>query len=120
MRISAADAVGEEVHQARVVVPTLHEAELRGSRERLLDLLPAAGDREARVVRGEDEADDDVRAALERALHRLRDPRRPVLHPGEHGQAELALERDARLLGDRVERVVLLDAEPAIALDEIL
>ncbi len=36
------------------------------------------------------------------------------------GRAELALERGARRLGDRVQRVRLLDAEPAIPVDQAL
>ena len=71
-------------------------------------------------MRREHEPDDDVGAGRERGLGRLGDARRPVLHAGEDRQPELALERGARLLGDRVERVVLLDAEAAVALDEVL
>ena len=46
---------------------------------------------------------EEALAGRERALGGVRDPRRPVLHPGEDGQVELGLERRARLLGDRVE-----------------
>jgi hypothetical protein len=42
-----------------------------------------------------------------------------VLHPREHRDTELALERRARLLGDRVQRRTVLDAEAAIPLDEV-
>ena len=56
----------------------------------------------------------------ERLLDRLGDPRRPVAHAGEDGQAELGLERRARRLGDLVQRVRLLDPEPPVARDEIL
>ena len=90
---------------AGLVVPALDEAQLRAAVERLLELLAVAGDREPRVVRREHEPDDRVGAGRERALGRLGDARRPVLHAGEDRQAELALERRARLLGDRVERV---------------
>jgi hypothetical protein len=42
-----------------------------------------------------------------------------VLHAGEHGHAELLLQRRPRLLGDLVERIRVLDAEPTVALDEV-
>ena len=48
------------------------------------------------------------------------DARRPVLHAREDRQPELALERGARLLGDRVQRRRVLDPEAAVALDEVV
>ena len=71
-------------------------------------------------MRRQHEADDDVGARRERRLRGVGDARRPVLHAGEDRQAELVLERGARLLGDRVQRIVLLDPEPAVARDEIV
>src|SRR5947208_2130830 len=81
----------EEADEALVVVPALDEGELGAARERVLQLLPVAGDREAGVVRGEDEADDGGDFRGHGSFGRVRDPRRPVLHPGEDGAAELPL-----------------------------
>ncbi len=120
VRIGAAHTRCEEVDERLAGVPALDEAQLGTAGERGLELLAVAGDRQARVVRREDEADDDVRAGCRRCVGRVRDARSPVLHSGEHRQAELALERRARLLGDRVQRVVLLDAEPAVTRDEVV
>jgi hypothetical protein len=71
-------------------------------------------------VRREDEPRQPLGAARERALDGLRDPRLPVAHPREDGQPELALERRARLIRDRVQRRGLVDPEPPVALDEVL
>ena len=119
VRVGAANAVGEQLDEAGLVVPALDEAELRAAGERALELLAVARDRQRRVVRREHEADDLLGSRGDRRLGRVRDPRRPVLHPGEDRQAQLGLERRARLLGDRVERRGVLDPEPPVALDEI-
>ena len=119
VRVGAADAVGEQLDEAGLVVPALDEAELRAAGERTLELLPVARDRERGVVRREHEPDDLLGSGRDRRIGRVRDARRPVLHPGEDRQPELGLERRARLLGDRVERRGVLDAEPPVALDEI-
>ena len=51
----------------------------------------------------------------------LGDARRPMLHAGEDRDvSELGLERRPRLLGDRVQRRALVDAQSAVALDEVL
>ena len=110
--------VGEQLDEPGLGSPALDERELRAAAERFLELPPVPRDRERRVVRREHEADDRRRAGLERLLDRVGDPRRPVLHPREHGDAELALERGARRLRDRVQRRVL-DAEPPVPLDEL-
>ena len=121
VRVRAPHAVGEKRDEAGIVVPALDEDELRVALgQRLLELRAVAGDRAARVVRREHETDDRRRTGRERRLGRRRDPRLPVLHAGEDGHAELPLECGARLLRDRVERIRVLDAEPAVALDEIL
>ena len=70
-------------------------------------------------MRREHEPDHLLGARRNGRVDRIRDPRRPVLHPREDRQAELGLERFPRLLGDRVERRGVLDAEPPVALDEI-
>src|SRR5204863_736575 len=100
-------------------MPALDEAQISAARERTLELLPVARNRERRVVRRENEPDDFLGARGKCRLRRIRDPRGPMLHPGEDRQAELGLERRARLLGDRVEGRGVLDAEPPIALDEV-
>ena len=112
--------VGEQLDEAGLVVPAVDEAQLGASVERALELLAIALDRERRVVRREHEADDRLGACGERRFRGVGDARRPVLHAGEDGQLELALERGARLLGDRVQRRRVLDPEPAVALDEIV
>ena len=104
VRVGAADAVGEQLDEARLVVPALDEAQLRAAGQRAFELLAVTRDRERRVVRSEDEADDLAGAGGQRGLCRVRDPRLPVLHPGEDRQLELVLERRARLFRDRVER----------------
>src|SRR5438067_9752506 len=119
MRVGAADTIGKQLDEAGLVVPTLDEAELPAAAERTLELLAVARDRERRVVRGEDEADDLLGSGGNRRLGRIRDVRRPVLHPGEDRQAELGFEPRACLLGDRVERRGVLDAEPPLPLDQI-
>ena len=43
-----------------------------------------------------------------------------MAHAGEDGDPELGLERGAGRLGDLVERVRVLDPEPAVARDEVL
>ena len=77
----AAHAVGEQLDEARLVVPALDERELGAARERLLELVAVALDRERRVVRREHEPDDALGAAGERRLRGVGDARRPVLHP---------------------------------------
>ena len=104
-------------------MPALDEDELDAARERIFELLSVAGDREARIVRREHEADDGSRAGRESALCGVGDAGRPVLHAGEDGdllRCELTRERSASGFGDRVEWVRVLDAEAAVALDEIL
>ena len=117
---SSAHAVRNEVDERRKVVPALDEAKLRAIAERLLELRAIAGDRELGVVRREHEPDDEVGAARDGTIGRVRDARSPVLHPGEHRQPELAFQSGTRLLGQRVQRIVLLDAERAVAGDEIV
>ncbi len=89
-------------------------------RSPLLEQAPVAGDRASRVVRREDEADDRVGAGGHGSVRRLGDPRLPVLHAGEDGEPELGLERGARPLGDRVQRVRVLDPEAPVAADEVV
>ncbi len=120
VRVRSADPIGEKRNESRMVVPAFDERELRAARQSLLQLLPVARDRAARVVRGEDEPDDELRSRGDRLLSRRGDTRRPVLHPREHRGAERGLERGARLLGDRVQRVLVLDAEPAIAVGQLV
>ncbi len=120
VRVGAANLRREELDEAGLVVPAVDEAQLGASVERALELLAIALNRERRVVRREDEADDRFGAARERRFRSVADARRPVLHAGEHRQLELPLERGARLLGDRVQRRRVLDPEPAVALDEIV
>ena len=54
----AAHARGEHVDERLEVVPALDEAELRAVAQRFLELRAIAGDRQARVVRRENEPDD--------------------------------------------------------------
>ncbi len=75
-----------------MVVPALDEDELGTIAERVLQTGAVARDRQSRVVRGEHEADDPLRAVGERSVDRLGNARPPVLHPDVDGQAELALE----------------------------
>src|SRR6266851_8033097 len=105
MRAGAADAAGEKRHEAGVGVPTADEGELRAVTERPLELVAVTRDREARIVRSENEADDALGARLDRPGGGVRNPRRPVLHAGQDGHAELLLEGRTRLLRDRVQRV---------------
>jgi hypothetical protein len=100
-------------------VPALDEDELGAPGERLVELLAVAPDREPRVVRGEDEPDDALRACRDRGGRGVGDPRRPVLHPGEHRQAELDLERRPRPLGDLVQGIRVLDPEAPVALGQL-
>ena len=120
VRVGAADAVREQLDEAGLEVPAVDEAELRAGGERLLELVAVALDRERGVVRREHKADDAVGAVCHRGVGGLGDARRPMLHAGEHREVELALESGAGLLGDRVQRRGLLDAEPPVARDEIL
>ena len=83
MGVRSANAAGEELDEPRLVVPAVDERELGAARERLLQLVAVALDRHRRVVRGQHEPGDDLRAAGERRLGGIGDPRRPVLHPGE-------------------------------------
>ena len=102
---------------AAVDVPTIH---FGTGTTHLLELRAVAGDREPRVVRREDEADDDVRAGRQGRPDSVCNAGRPVLHAREHRHGELTLERGARVLRDRVQRVVLLHPEAAIARDEVV
>ena len=99
VRVGAADAVGEELDEARLVVPALDEPRARrGPRAPSSSCCAVAGDREPRVVRREHEADD---ACPRRPRARARPPRRSAASsascPVKTGQPELALERGARL-----------------------
>ena len=118
VRVRSADPVGEHVQVRLVVVPALDEPELGAACEALLEPLAVAVDRERRVVRREDEADDRVRAARERLLGRLRDSRAPVLHADVDGQTKLPLERRAGRLRHVVERRA--PADPPVALGQLL
>src|SRR5580765_144749 len=69
-------------------------------------------------MRREDQADDLVGAAVDGSIDGLGDSRRPVLHPGIDGKAELALEARARPLGHIVERRPA--ADPPVALGQLL
>ena len=120
VRGRAADTRGEQLDEPGLVVPAVDETKLRATRERPLELVAIALDRERRIVRCEDDPGDLVRTGGERRLGGFGDAWRPVLHPREHRQAELGLERGPRLLGDRVQRRRLLDAEPPVALDEVV
>ena len=73
VRVGAADALGEELDEAGLVVPALDEVELRAAGERRLELRPVARDRHRRVVRREDEPDDLVGASGERRVDRVGD-----------------------------------------------
>src|SRR5262245_16395494 len=117
VRAGPAHAVGEDVHIRLVHVPALDEAQPDAPVERVLEPLAVAVDRELRVVRREDEPDDQVGAALDGAVDRLGDSRRPVLHARVDGEANLALEPPARRLGDLVEGRA---ANPPVALGELL
>ena len=118
--IRASHALRKQRDETGVVVPAVDEGDRGPAVDGVVHLLPVAGDRTARVVRGEDEADDRPRAGCERRFDGRSDPRLPVLHPGEDRRAQLQLQRIPRLLGDGVEWVRVLDPEPAVALDEIL
>ncbi len=98
--------------------PALDEAQLGPARERRLQTLPVPVDRQLRVVRGEHEADDRLRATGQRFFDRVRDSRLPVLHPHEHGHAELGCQSRPLALGDLVERRAPPD--PAVALGQLL
>ena len=110
----------EQLDESRLVPPALDETKVGAAVERVDELLPVLPDRHGRVVRRKHEPDDRLAPAVERGLDRLGDARRPVAHAGEDGQAELGFERGARRLGDLVERVRLLDPEPAVTRDEIV
>src|SRR5581483_1030613 len=118
MPFEAADAAGEDVEKGLVVVPALDEDELGTPLERRLEPLAVTGDRQAREVRREHDADDRLGAVGEGRLDRLGDPRLPVLHADEDRHSELALERGALALGDLVERRA--PADPAVALLQLL
>ena len=120
VRSRAAEAVRQSSTSAGSSCQLSTKSELRAVGERLLQLRAVAADRQPRVVRREHEPDDRLGPAGERGLGRVRDARRPVLHPGEHGQPELVLERSPRLLGDLVQRVRVLDPEPPVALGQFL
>ncbi len=116
--VEAAHPLGEHVEVRLVRSPALDEAQLGPARERRLQALPVAVDRQLRVVRRQHEADDRLRAAGQRLLDRVRDPRLPVLHPHEHGHAELGFQRRPLALGDLVERRA--PSDPAVALGQLL
>src|SRR5436190_23133143 len=101
MRRRPTNAVGQQLDEAWLVVPAVDEDELGTTRDRGFELLAVAADREARPVGREDEPDDRLRALLDRRVRSLDDPRVPVLHAGEDGEAELPLEGGPGLLGDR-------------------
>ena len=117
--VGAANTLGEQVDEAGLLVPALDEAQLCASGERMLELFAVARDRKRGVVRRQHEPDDLLCAGSKRCVGGVGNSRRPVLHPGEHRHLELVLERGSRLLGDRVERRRVLDAQPPVALDEI-
>ena len=117
--LRAAHLRREQLDEAGLVVPALDEVQLGAVSERGVELRAVPGDRHRGVVRREDKTDDLVRASGERGVDRVRDPRRPVLHPRADGHPELALERGARLLGDRVERGRVLDPQPPVPLDKV-
>ena len=85
--------------------------------ERRLEPLAVLADRHAREVRRQHDADQARRIAGERPVHRLHDPRPPVLHADEDRDPELALQRRALRLGDLVERRAT--ADPPVALGQL-
>src|SRR5436189_4504848 len=117
MRAGSANLGGEELDEAGLVVPGVDEAKLGAPRERGLELVAVALDRERGVVRRENQADDEVGTPGDGRVGRVGDTGRPVLHPGQHRESELARERGPRALRDRVQGGGLLDTEPAVALD---
>ena len=77
--VEALDAPRENLDERLVVVPALDEDELCAVLQRVLEPLPIAGDRQPRVVRGEDEANDPLGSAGQRRLDRLGDPGLPPM-----------------------------------------
>ena len=83
----------QQLDEAGLGAPALHERELGPAGERLLELAP--------VRRRSTWPSSAARARARREpaplatarLHRVGDPRRPVAHAGEDGRAELSLER---------------------------
>jgi hypothetical protein len=71
-------------------------------------------------VRRQHEADDLVGAVGERRSTASRSAAASGACPVKTGSLELGLERGPRRLGDLVQRVRVLDPEPAVARDEVL
>ncbi len=121
VRIRAAYALRQQVDEPRLVVPALDEREVGAAAEPSFQLLAVTRDRHRRVMRGQHQADDHLGARSDGGVRCLGDPRRPVLHTGEHGHiTERTLQCRTRLRGDRVERRRVLDPEPAVPLDQVL
>ena len=109
--------------RTRVGTPFPYEAGLHPAGDRLLEELTVLRDRERRPVRREHEPDERPVAAPERLLDGRADPRVPVPHAGEHGQAERSSSAARVCLGDRVERrrpARVVDPERAVAGDEVV
>jgi len=115
--VGASDPVGEDVDEGPVVVPALDHDELGPVADGLGDAVAVAADRDARVVRCEDEPDDPLCPFAERLVGGLCDARRPVLHADVDGRAQFVLERGALALGDLVQRGRAPDS--TVALDEL-
>jgi hypothetical protein len=84
--VGAADPVGEDVEEGPVVVPALDHHELGRSPTASARRSAVAPDRDARVVRCEDEARRSFARLRERLARRPRDARRPVLHADVDGR----------------------------------
>ena len=121
VRIGAANPVGEERDEARVVVPALDERARRPPPERPLELLAVARDRQRRVVRGEYEPHDRASAPLPAAdLAASSMCGAQCFMPVKTGRpvTSARLRRVSSI--DRVQRVRLLDAQAPVAADQIL
>ena len=90
VRRGAAELVGEDANESRVVVPALDHAELRPTGQSRLEQTPVARDRELRVVRREDEPDDPLRAACECLLRGGGDARSQCFIPVKTGSPSSA------------------------------
>jgi hypothetical protein len=101
--VGASDPPRDQVEERRMVVPAFDHHGLRALAHRLDQAVAIAADRDARIVRGEDEAHDPLRAGLDGVVGRLGDARRPVLHADVDRGVELVLERGALALGDLVQ-----------------
>ena len=117
--IRVADAVGEEGDQPGIVVPALDEDHACAACDGFVEQAPVAGDREPAVVGREHEADESRRAAASAASTASAIRGAQCFIPVKTGSPSSALERGPRRLGDRVERIRVLDPERAIARDEI-